>query len=122
MTKLFIYGLQLPTVIGVYAEERLNPCTLHVDVELCLSIEQAVLSDQVADTVDYAVVANRLREWASHCQFHLLESLGHYLGQKLLQDFPVDAVKLCLKKSGVLPMAEAVGIELVFSRQNYPDF
>ncbi len=116
MGKLFIYGLQLPTLIGVYAEERLNTQIVYADVELRLSIERAAVSDQVDHTVDYALVAHGLREWAADCRFHLLEALARHLGQRVLQEFAVDEVMLRLKKLSALPEAEVVGVEIVCLR------
>jgi dihydroneopterin aldolase len=117
MDTIFISQLRIETIIGVYAEERLAPQLLLMDVEFTLNTAAAALSDQVADTVDYAALAQKIQVWSDATSFHLVEALAQHLAEKILETYKrIEQVCLVLQKFPVgLPVA-GVGVKMTRQR------
>lgn len=56
MGKIYITGLEVDTLIGVYDWERVRTTQLLLDVTLDVDLSAAMQSDDVVDTVDHATV------------------------------------------------------------------
>ncbi len=113
MEQIIIQGLQLPTLIGVYDWERTQKTILLVDLVLDADLSRACETDDVADTIDYAKVAEALAEVAGKAKFELLEALGQALCDCVLTRFPVTRVDLSIIKPDILPNAAKVAVRLV---------
>jgi dihydroneopterin aldolase len=112
MDKIIIEGLQLASLIGVYDWERKAKTRLLADVTLLTDLSLAANSDLVADTINYADVAQCLVEVAEQSEFELLEALADAMIQALFKHFPVSAITLKLSKPDILANAQNVAIEL----------
>ncbi len=112
---IFIKGLALEVVIGVYESERHAAQPLILDVELAFDCQRAGHSDALADTLDYAEVVGRLRQWTAQTRHALLETLLEEMATLILAEFPTRHVRLKLHK----PLAAAalgcqdVGVEIL---------
>ena len=69
-----------------------------VDVELALDLRHASLSDDLRATVDYGEVAHRVVEVGTKERVNLLERLAALLAEGLLREFPVQAVRVRVRK------------------------
>jgi 7,8-dihydroneopterin aldolase/epimerase/oxygenase len=110
MDKLFISGLQVETIIGVYPNERVEKQSLKMDIEITLDIQAAINSDQIQQTVDYAILIEKITQWTSTTTFQLVESLADFLAKKILSTFPVQSVGLRLHKFSEKVRADSVGV------------
>ncbi|MET0515292.1 MAG: dihydroneopterin aldolase [Nitrospiraceae bacterium] len=117
-SRIIIERLEFQGHCGVTSEERERPQMLAVDLELELPTEQAAQSDNLVQTVDYATVAEHIVSLASKESCHLLESLVERLVSMLFTEFPVERVRIWLRKlHAPLPMvAGSVGIRLERTR------
>jgi dihydroneopterin aldolase len=113
-SRIIIERLEFQGHCGVTPEERERPQTLAVDLELELQKEGAGQSDNLAQTVDYATVAERIVSLGSKEGCHLLESLVERLVSMLFAEFPVERIRIWLRKlHAPLPMVTgSVGIRL----------
>ncbi|MFT4654720.1 MAG: dihydroneopterin aldolase [Kangiellaceae bacterium] len=116
MDKVYINGLQLYTLIGVYDFERHAKQRVIVDIELHTNLQQAGRSDNVADTLDYGKIAQRLADIADNASYQLLEALGEHMAKVLLDEFAAESVNLTINKPDILDNVTAVGIKIVRSR------
>jgi len=116
--KILLRGVRLDCHIGVPAEERVQPQELIVDAELMLGLSRAGESDRFEDTVDYAAVREAMAAVASRRPYSLVESLAEELAKKILGAFPVDGVRLLVKKPRALAhlRADWAGVEIVRTR------
>ncbi len=105
--RVSLLGLSLRTTIGVYPEERRVFRDLEADVRLSVGLGAAGRSDDLADTIDYASLAERLRAVAAASRFRLLEALAEALAAEALRDPRVWAVEIALRKPGAVPDALA---------------
>lgn len=117
MQRITIEQLRVPTLIGVYDWERTQKTTLLMTVDLDVDVTAATLNDNVQDTVDYALVAEHIKNTAEETSFELLEALGRTLCESLLATFPVSKVKLKIEKPDILPDAHTVHVTMAFDRQ-----
>ena len=116
MNTLFLHGIQLSAMIGVFEWERYQPQTLILDLDLSLPNNKAGLSDDLADTVNYADLVAEVRTFAANSKRRLIEALAEDLAALILQKYAVKEVRLRLTKQGILPQVKMVAIEIV--RQN----
>lgn len=96
-----LHGILLHGYHGVLDEERRDGQRFIVDVELDLAHEQAARTDAIDEAVDYRRVAARVREISDACAYHLLEAFSAAIADALLEDFPVSAVRVRVRKPDV---------------------
>ena len=116
MDKVFIEGLEIEAVIGVYDWERRIRQPLVFDLELGFDNRGPAMSDAIADALDYKVVGDRLVELVSASSFQLVESLAEQCALTVLREFGVEWLRLKLRKPGALPGARSVGVEIERTR------
>ncbi|MFT4995242.1 MAG: dihydroneopterin aldolase [Paraglaciecola sp.] len=116
MDKIHIEGLQVYSLIGVYDWEREAKQALLVDLVLFTDLQPAALSDKVADTLNYAEVAQCVQKVAAESEFELLEALANAMLCQVFALFPVDKISLKLSKPEILPDAQNVAVELTRNR------
>jgi len=112
MDKVFIKGLVLYTLIGVYDFERDAKQRIIVDLEIDANLKAAGVSDDVADTLDYGAIAERLAQIADTASYKLLEALGEEMVDTIMREFAPSAISLRINKPDILDNCEAVGIVL----------
>jgi dihydroneopterin aldolase len=107
---VFISGLQLDTVIGVYDWEREVRQRLLVDLEMAWDLDRAADSDDVDHALNYAAVSERLRESAARENCLLIERLAVRLAAMVMEEFGVPWLRLHLRKPGAVSEADTVGL------------
>lgn len=113
MDIVFIDGLEVDTVIGVYDWERDIRQCLTVDVQLGWDIRPAAAHDDLNAALDYAAVSAHIQAFASESQFQLVETFAEQLAQQLMQRFQIPWLRLRVTKPGAVPAARGgVGVEI----------
>ena len=112
---VFIEGLQVEALVGVYAHERDAVQPLLLDIELGYDNRTPAASDDVADTLDYAAVCARVRQLVAGCEPRLLEALAEVLAADLLRSFAAVSAKVRIRKplAAAALGAASVGVEIV---------
>lgn len=93
-----VAGLEVPGRHGVLKEEREREQPFVYDLELELAEPAA---DRIEETVDYREVAELVREVSESRQLRLLESLAAAVADALLEHFPVQRVRVRVRKPQV---------------------
>jgi dihydroneopterin aldolase len=83
---------------GHTAAERRSTRRFEVDVEVEAPLEQAQLSDRLADTIDYSMVAEVIVSIGTGEPHRLLESLARRMLDALAERIPAAAFRLELRK------------------------
>lgn len=112
--RIFIKGLTVETVIGVYDWERNITQPLIIDLELSCDTQKAAASDCIDDALDYAAISSRIIEVCRASSHQLIETLAEQLASIVLAEYNVVGIKLSLAKPGAV--AEAVGVGVVIER------
>ena len=107
---IFIEEMKIETIIGVSEWERALPQTLLIDLEMTLPKMTSATSDLITDTIDYAVVSERIKSISSNHSFKLLEPLAHLIIETLEREFKSPWIKLKISKPQILPQVKAVGV------------
>ena len=110
MDIIFIEELRAETWIGIYPREKAMPQTVEISLQIGVSTISAGASDDIRDTVDYAVVVERLRGDLSSSHFNLLEALAEHVASYLLKTFAVHWVRVSIAKLGMMPGVKRVGV------------
>jgi len=112
MDKIYISGLVLYTLIGVYEFERHAKQRIIVDVELHTNLQAPGKSDNVVDTLDYGKVAECLVDIANKTSYKLLEALGEHMASAILEEFRPQSIILTINKPDILKNVSGVGIQI----------
>jgi 7,8-dihydroneopterin aldolase/epimerase/oxygenase len=110
MDKVFIQGLKIDTVIGIYDWEREIRQDVTLDLEMAADIKAASLTDHIDQTLDYKSVAKRLIQFVKDSEFQLVETLAEKITEIVLNEFEVEWVKLTLNKGEAVSGASGVGV------------
>src|SRR5919197_5243412 len=116
--KVEIRGLSIYTHHGVTEAERKIGQRLEIDVSLDIANCDAVLTDRLEDTVDYAEVCDVVALAATERSYNTLERLCHVVAERLMERFSCESVRVrAAKPEPPLPLAvEQVAVEVVRER------
>lgn len=112
MDTVFIRGLRLTTVIGVFDWEREIRQVVTLDLEMAGDIRPAAASDDLEDALDYKAICDRVTDFVENSRFRLIEAMGEGVADILRQEFGIRWLRLTLCKPGAMPMADNVGITI----------
>lgn len=110
MDTVFIEGLRVDTIIGIYDWERRVRQPLVLDVEMAFDVRKPAASDDVADTLDYKAVSKRLAAFIEGSSCQLVETLAERCAALVRDEFGVAWVRLKLAKPGAVRAARSVGV------------
>ena len=110
MDIIFLGGLEIKTIIGIYDWERETKQIVAFDIEMAFDIAKAAKSDDIADTLDYKAVSKRVISFVEESQFFLVEKLIEEVANIIRFEFNVSWVKITLNKKGAISGASDVGI------------
>ncbi|RMH05780.1 MAG: dihydroneopterin aldolase [Nitrospirae bacterium] len=116
--RIVIHGITFLGHCGVTLDERQQPQPLSVDLEMECALQEAMATDDLRNTVDYARVTARVMELGPKFHCALLESLAEHLSRTLLAEFPVlQRLHLWIRKVAP-PLPDCTGsVGIKISRQ-----
>ena len=110
MDKVFIEGLEIPALIGIYDWERRIRQTLVFDLEMGFDNRRPAASDNIEHTLNYKAVSKRLIDFVGASDFGLVETLAERCAAIITGEFGVPHVRLKLSKPGAVTGARNVGV------------
>ena len=99
MDIIFIEELRVETRVGIHPREKAVPQTVEISLEIGVATAHAGNSDDIRDTVDYALVVERLRQELGKQQFNLLEKLAEHIASLLLREFACQWVRVSIGRA-----------------------
>ena len=114
--RIFLRGLTAECVIGFIDWERRVKQTVVVDLELPVDCRHAAVTDDVTDTVDYKKVSKRVLAFIEASEFKLVETLAQRLAMLILEEFPIEWLRLSINKPGAIRNSRDVGVSIERSR------
>ncbi|MCG3872120.1 dihydroneopterin aldolase [Psychrobacter sp. Ps7] len=109
---VFVKGLTVEAVIGVYAWERAITQPLLIDIALETDISRAAISDDVNDALNYKAVCDDVSAWCQAIKAQLLEHLAGQIADKLLTKYSCHKITLSIAKPTAIKQAGAVGVQI----------
>ncbi len=118
MGKITLKGLRYQIKIGVTEEERKQPQSVLIDLQLYLDITRAVATEDIEETVNYSAVQKKVKAFLENKEYFLVEKVSTDLVNLLLFEFEkIKAVKCTCWKPEALKDAENVGVTVVRKRK-----
>lgn len=112
MDKVFIRGLEVEGIIGIFQWEREVKQIISVDIEMDFDNKKAAKSDSIEDALNYKLVGKRITSYVKNSKFQLVETLAEDISKIILKEFPVTNVRVTLSKPGALRGSDSVGISI----------
>ncbi|MBF6648551.1 dihydroneopterin aldolase [Methylobacter sp. BlB1] len=110
MDIIFLGGLEIQTVIGIYDWEREIKQAVVLDIEMAYDIKKAAETDDIQYALDYKAVSQRIISFVEQSSFFLVEKLIEEIAAIIRNEFNVPWVKIRLNKRGAISSARDVGI------------
>lgn len=110
MDIIFLGGLEIETIIGIYDWERETKQTVVLDIEMAFDIQKAAETDDIQYALDYKTVSKRIISFVEASKFFLVEKLISEIADIIRSEFNVPWVKITLNKKGAIRGASDVGI------------
>jgi len=104
-------GLKITSWVGVPDDERAQPQSLAVTVEMTPTRSLRGLDDCLNHTIDYAVAARQIQETALATRRQLIETLAEDIATTLLAAHPLQRVTVEVRKF-ILPHCDHVAVRL----------
>lgn len=109
---VFIKGLKVDAVIGVYEWEQKITQPLIYDIEMYGSQQQASQTDNINDALNYKTVCERIAEVSLANKVALLERLAELVAQVILSEFATQKVSVTIHKPTAIKEADSVGVRI----------
>lgn len=112
--SIILEGMQFYGYHGVNPEERVLGQRYVVDLVAEIDLKAAGVSDRIEDTVSYSHIYRSVRAVMEGEPRNLLESAAQAIADRMLAEFPIDAVTVTVKKPN--PPVRGSSIELAAVR------
>lgn len=119
MDKIFLSGLRVQAVIGIWEWERRIAQTVNLDLEMGTDARRAARADSIDDALNYKNVAKRLIAHIEASKFLLVESLAESIARIVIEEFAVPWVKVRVAKPGAVEGSKEVGVVIERTAQDY---
>jgi len=119
MDKIFLNGLAIECIVGIWDWERKVKQRVVIDLEMATDIRKAAASDHIDDTTDYKKVSKRIIGFVGDSQFQLVETLTEKIAEIIITEFGVSWVRVRLNKQGALRGSRDVGILIERTPQDF---
>ena len=110
MDIIYLHGLNVDCVIGVWDWERKIKQTITIDLDMGFDIRKAAKSDDLADTLSYKDVSKRVEGFVKDSGFQLVERLAEEIADILLEEFQLKWCRVKINKFGAVRGAGDVGV------------
>jgi dihydroneopterin aldolase len=111
--EVHIEQLEVSARVGVPEQERSNPQRLMVSISFWPYQEICDVADNIDQTVNYSVVAEKTKSFLRDQSVNLIETLADRLATYLLKTFPMQKVKVELRK---FPLQDAKYVSATVTR------
>ena len=121
--RITLEGMQFYGFHGANPEERALGQSYVVDLAVELDLKKAGASDTLEDTVSYPQLFRAVQSVLEGESRNLLEATAQAIADKVLADFPVKVVHVCLKKPRPPirgSVMDSVSVEIYRVREDRP--
>ena len=110
MDIIFLHGLKVDCVVGIWEWERRITQQLIFDLDIGFDTTTAAASGEISDTLSYRDVAKRVIAYATETQANLVETLAEGVAEILLKEFGSHWCRVQVNKRGAVTGAGDVGV------------
>ncbi len=110
MDIVYVRGLEVKTVIGVYDWEREIKQPVSVDLDMACDFSKAAETDDHQYVLDYKIVCVRVTEFIEKSDLQLLEAMAEAIAALVRKEFRVPWVRVRVGKPAAITGAKEVGV------------
>nr|VFJ65493.1 MAG: dihydroneopterin aldolase [Candidatus Kentron sp. FW] len=110
MDIIYLHGLRIDTIIGLFPWERQIRQTIILDIDMAGDVAKAAATDRIEDTIDYKAIAKRIIDFVGKSEFQLVETLAETVAGIVIEEFQVSWLRLRVNKVGAIRGARDVGV------------
>ena len=110
MDTVYVHGLAVDTVIGIFDWAREIRQKVVLDVEMAVDISPSAATEDIDRTVSYKDVSDRLTQFIEQSEFLLVETMAEEIAGLILAEFAVPFVRIKLGKPDAIANACDVGV------------
>ena len=110
MDIIFLHGLEVDCVIGVWEWERRITQKIVIDLDMGWDMAKAAASDDLSDTLSYKDVAKRVSAHVQDVKANLVERLAEDIVNILLGEFGCQWCRVRVNKPGAVTGSKDVGV------------
>lgn len=107
---LYVQGVEVQATIGIEKWEQAIKQKIRFDLEMLTDAKLAAATDQIADSINYAVVTTKLIDYIEQSKFQLLETLAENCAQIVMTEFNVQGLRLRMSKPGIVRHSKDSGV------------
>jgi dihydroneopterin aldolase len=115
--RIELRGLMVRGRHGVFDDERADGQDFVVDITVWIDLVDAAASDDLADTYDYGVLANRAAAIIGGPARNLIETVAGEIAEDVMKDRRVHAVEVTVHKPQA-PIPQTFGDVAVVARRS----
>lgn len=119
MDRIFLRGLEIETVIGIWEWEQRIRQLVRLDIELAADIRSAAATDSIEAALDYKEIAKRVIAYVGESRFRLVETLAENVARIIVVEFGVPWLRLSVSKPGAIEGSRDVGIVIERTTDDY---
>ena len=98
MSVLSIKNLKIPAKHGVYDFEKNKSGTFEIDIHIHLDLANAIISDDLQDSVDYAKVVELAKSAFLKRDYNLIEFAAGKICEEIIGKYSVERVIVKVRK------------------------
>ena len=110
--RVFVHGLKLDAMIGVYSYEKRGAQPVIIDVDVDVIDPADLTSDSAGDVFCYNRLCQNIRTIISSGHILLVETLAEKIAAWCLDHPMVSGVRVRVNKPNAIAEAQAVGVEI----------
>ncbi|MCH9669112.1 MAG: dihydroneopterin aldolase [Actinomycetia bacterium] len=114
--RIELRGLTVRGNHGVFEHERRDGQNFVIDITLWLDLSTAAASDDLADTVDYGLLAQRAADVVGGPPRQLIEAVAGDIADAVMHDARVQTVEVVVHKPGAPIPLEFADVAVVCQR------
>ncbi len=110
--RIIISDLVVRGILGVHASERETPRQIVINLDLFTDLTRAGVSDDLADCIDYQLVAEKITAHTQSARRFTVEALAADIARIGLAEPGVSRVRVRVEKPGAVASCRSVGVEI----------
>ena len=117
MDKIRILNLKILAKHGAYEFEKDKEGLFELDIEISTDLSIPGSSDDLKDTVNYDEAVSLITETFTEKKYNLIEAAGETICNRLLQQYPIQKVRIKIRKPHAPIMANLDSVEVELTRK-----
>lgn len=114
--KIKIKDFKLKTNLGIYDWEKNFEREIIINLEIEINDSKSVISDNIADTVDYELIYNQIKQLISSKKYNLIEKMAQEILDLIMLDRRIHKCKIEIDKMNIFDEVRSCAVSLESKR------